>query len=122
MSAAGMIKVSAACPIFDGTDYPYWKIMMCKHLQAMNYDLWTVTELGLPERCKNASADNIRRFTQLDARVKYIICSHPSKDQFTRVYSLYSTKLIWDRISDVYEGAFTHQDPWLDDFRNSPQL
>ena len=38
MSIAGMIKVSAGCPTFDGTDYPYWKNKMQMHLEAIDND------------------------------------------------------------------------------------
>ena len=54
MSTAGIIKVSVACPIFDGLDYPKWKALMRKRLLAMNSELWTVTEIGLTDLCKMA--------------------------------------------------------------------
>ena len=28
-------------------------------------------------------------------------------------------KLIWDRLSEVYEGHRTHHDPWFEDFKES---
>ena len=49
MSTAGIIKVSAACPMFDGTEYPYWKNKMCMHLEAIDIDLWYVVENGVPK-------------------------------------------------------------------------
>ena len=48
MSTAWMIKVSARCPTFDGTDYPYWKNKMRMHLEAIDNDLWYVVENGVP--------------------------------------------------------------------------
>ena len=48
MSTVGMIKVSAGCPTFDGTDYPYWKNKMRMHLEAIDNDLWYVVENGVP--------------------------------------------------------------------------
>ena len=48
MSTAGMIKVLAGCPTFDGTDYPYWKNKMRMHLEAIDNDLWYVVENGVP--------------------------------------------------------------------------
>ena len=47
MSTTGIIKVSTACPIFDGTDYPYWKNKMRMHLKAIDVDLWYVVKNGL---------------------------------------------------------------------------
>ena len=104
MSTAGTIKVSAAFPIFDGHDYPRWKAMMRKRLLAMDSELWTVTEIGLTDLCKMARADNIQKYTFLDTKAKAIICSYLSRDEFRRVMHLCNAKLIWDQISDVYEG------------------
>ena len=47
MSTAGIIKVSAACPVFDGTEYPYWKNKMRMHLEAIDVDLWYVVKNGV---------------------------------------------------------------------------
>ena len=49
MSTAGIIKVSAACPVFDGTEYPYWKNKMRMHLEAIDVDLWYVIKNGVPK-------------------------------------------------------------------------
>ena len=119
MSTAGIIKVSAACPIFDGHDYPKWKVMMRKRLLAVNSELWTITEIGLTDLCKMANADDIRKYTQLDIMAKDIICSCLSNDDFRRIMHLCNAKLIWDQISDVYEGYRTRQDPWFCEFKES---
>ena len=119
MSTGGIIKVSVVYPIFDGHDYPKWKAMMRKRLLAMNSGLWTVTEIGLTDLCKMAHADNICKYTQLDIMAKDIICSCLSSDEFMRIMHLCNAKLIWDRISDVYEGHQTRQDPWFCDFKES---
>ena len=117
MSTAGMKKVT--CPIFDGHDYPKWKAMMRKRLMAMNSELWTVTEIGLTDLCKMADTDDIRKYTRLDIMAKDIICSCLSRDEFRRIMHLCNAKLIWDRISDVYEGHRTCHDPWFEDFKES---
>ena len=49
MSTAGMIKVSAGCPTFDGMDYPYWKNKMRMHLEAIDNDLWYVWKMVFPQ-------------------------------------------------------------------------
>src|SRR3989337_806952 len=48
-----------------------------------------------------------------------IICSSLSRDEFRRIMHLCNVKLIWDRISDVYEGHRTCQDPWFLEFKES---
>ena len=117
MSTAGMKRVT--CPIFDGHDYPKWKAMMRKRLMAMNSELWTITKIGLTDLCKMADADDIRKYTRLDILAKDIICSCLSRDQFRHIMHLCNAKLIWDRISDVYEGHRTRHDPWFEDFKES---
>ena len=47
MLTAGIIEVSTACPIFDGTKYPYWKNRMRMHLEAIDVDLWYVVKNGV---------------------------------------------------------------------------
>ena len=54
MSTAGIIKVSAACPVFDGTEYPYWKNKMRMHLEAIDVDLWYVVKNGVPKAGEGA--------------------------------------------------------------------
>jgi hypothetical protein len=79
MSTAGMIKISAACPIFKGTDYPYWKNKMWMHLEAIDNNLWFVIENGVPLMGSSVSATDVKRFKQLDSQAKNIICVHLNK-------------------------------------------
>jgi hypothetical protein len=89
-----MIKVSAACPIFDGTDYPYWKNKMHMHLEAIENDLWFVVENGVPSVGPSINAANLKRFKQFDCQAKNIICGHLNKGQYGRVSALETSKLI----------------------------
>jgi hypothetical protein len=34
-------------PLFDGTGYPRWKVLMEVYLQAKNLDVWRVTDEGM---------------------------------------------------------------------------
>ena len=117
MSTAGLRNIS--CPTFDGHEYPRWKAMMKKRLMAMDSKLWTVTEIGLTDLCKMAEADDIRKYTLLNLTAKDVICSCLSQNQFRNVVHLNHAKLIWDQLSEVYEGHLNHHDPWLDDYKES---
>src|SRR3954465_14579143 len=117
MSTADMKKVP--CPIFDGHEYPKWKAMMKKRLMVMNSELWAVTEIGLTDLCKMAEADDIRKYTQLNLTAKAVICSSLCQNQFRNIMHLDQAKLMWDRLSDVYEGHQTCHDPWFEDFKES---
>ena len=110
MSTAGIIKVSAACPVFDGTKYPYWKNKMRMHLEAIDVDLWYVVENGIPKAGEGVTPADVKKFIQLDSTAKNIICGHLTKGQYGRVSALETSKLVWDWLSKVNEGVSTHRD------------
>jgi hypothetical protein len=94
MSTAGIIKVSIACPVFVGTDYPYWKNKMLMHLEAIENDLWYVVRTGVPKVGEGVTTADVKRFAQLDSTSKNIICGHLTKGQYGRVSALDSVKLV----------------------------
>ena len=105
MSTAGIIKVSATCPVFDGTEYPYWKNKMRMHLEAIDVDLWYVVKNGVPNAGEGVTTADVKKSVQLDSTAKNIICGHLTKGQYGRVSALEIAKLIWDRLSKVNEGV-----------------
>ena len=105
--------------MFDGHEYPKWKAMMKKRLMDMYRKLWTVTEIGLTDICKMTEADDISKYTLLNLTTKDVICSCLSQNQFRNIMHLDHAKLIWDRLSEVYEGHRTRHDPWFEDFKES---
>ena len=60
MSTAGIIEVSAACPVFDGTEYPYWKNKMRMHLEAIDVDLWYVVKNGVPKTGEGVTPADVK--------------------------------------------------------------
>ena len=79
MSTAGMIKVTTACPTFEGKDFPYWKTKIQMHLQAIKNDLWYIVEHGIPSITATISAVDVKKFKQLDLQAKNVICGHPEQ-------------------------------------------
>ena len=118
MSTAGILKVFAACPVFDGTKYPYWKNKMHMHLEAIDNDLWYVVENGVTYVTPTVSAADVKRFKQLDSQAKNIICGHLSKGQYARVSALETSKLIWSMLSKVNKGVSTQRDSRVGVLRN----
>ena len=107
MSTAGIIKVSAACPVFDGTDYPYWKNRMRMHLEVIDVNLWYVIKNGVPNTAAGVTPADVKKFVQLDTTAKNIIYGHLTKGQYGRVSALETVKLVWDWFSKVNEGVST---------------
>ena len=88
MSTAGIIKVSIACPVFNETEYPYWKNKMRVHLEAIDVDLWYVIKNGVPKAGEGVTAADVKKFVQLDSAAKNIICGHLTEGQYGRVSAL----------------------------------
>ena len=88
------------------------------HLEAIDNDLWYVVENGVPSVSPSPNATDVKRFKQLDSQAKNIICGHLSKGKYGRVSALVTTKLIWDGLSKVNEGASTQRDSRVDVLRN----
>ena len=105
MSTAGIIKVPTACPVFDGTEYPYWKNKMRMHLEAIDVDLWYVVKNGVPKAGEGVTAADVKKFTQLDSTAKNIICGRLTKGQYGRVSALKTSKLVWDWLSKIRESV-----------------
>ena len=101
MSTAGIVKVSAACPIFYGHDYPRWKAMMRKRLLAMDSELWTATEIGCTKLCKMAHADDIQKYNLLDIKGKAVICSCLSRDEFRCIMHLTLNPTFWTEVHHI---------------------
>ena len=107
MSTAGMFKVTATCPTYEGKNFPFWKNKMQMHLQAIDNDLWYIVEKGVPIISASVTAADVKKFKQLDSQAKNISCGHLSPGQFGRVSALGSATLIWERLCKVNEGVST---------------
>src|SRR3954465_13256847 len=114
MSSSGTMSVASNCPIFDGTDYPYWKNKMRMHLEAIDKDLWDIVEQGIPEANLLTTPDTVKKNWQLDAKARSIIGGHLNKAQFNRINGLDTAKKIWTRLSKVNEGVSAQRDSRID--------
>ena len=96
MSTAEIIKVSTACPIFDDTDYAYWKNKKRMHLETIDVDLWYVVKNSIPKTDEGVTPADVKKFIQLDSTAKNIMCGHLTKGRYGRVSALETAKLVWD--------------------------
>jgi hypothetical protein len=71
------VDIIGLAPHFDGTGYPWWKVLMEAYLQAKDLDVWRVTDEGM----KNGT----RKEKQFDVISKSIILSSLDVSVFNRV-------------------------------------
>ena len=69
-------------PIFDGTDYPFWKEKMKIHLRAIDDDMWNVVQFGFTVAIPQAPTSEENKLIHMDAQDKDEIGGHLSRVQF----------------------------------------
>jgi LTR polyprotein gag-polypeptide-like protein len=94
-------------PIFDGSNYAFWKRKMQMHLIAIDLDVWEVVNAGY--RIEDPVIPNIndKRNIQNNARAATAIFMGLQEHDFNRVSTMDSAKEIWDTLEQIYEGSDT---------------
>jgi hypothetical protein len=84
-------------PHFDGTGYPWWKVLMEAYLQARDLDVWRVTDEGMRNGTKKEK--------QFDVIAKSIILSSLDVGVFNRVFTCENAHELWKTIKEQNEGS-----------------
>jgi hypothetical protein len=91
-------------PFFDGTNYPYWKILMSAYLQSISYRVW---EICLDANF-DATSDRITpiqmEFHDSKNKAQNALFSCLSLNEFERVRHLTMTHQIWSTLVRFHEG------------------
>jgi histidinol phosphatase-like enzyme len=76
-----VVDTLGLAPYFDGTGYPWWKVLMEAYLQAKDLDVWRVTDEGVKT--------GTMKEKQFDVIATSIILSSLDVDVFDRVFTCY---------------------------------
>jgi hypothetical protein len=110
-------KSHVKIPIFDGTDYPFWKEKMKSHLRAIDEEMWNVVSNGLNFEIAQVPNDQERRLIQLDAQAKDEIGGHLSRTQFLCYCWCETAKELWDILEKINEGVSSQKEARIDTLR-----
>ena len=95
-------------PLFDGTDYSYWKTRMMIFIKAIEIALWKMVidgytpienPVGLVQIAEQEKLEN------LNAKATYILYCGLSKTEFNRISNCTTTKEIWTLLGITHEGT-----------------
>ena len=99
-------------PLFDGTDYGYWKLRMTVHIKGIDKELWKIIENGYslakatPELAlTSAQIKDNDRLETLDNKAKNILYCGLNKTEFNRISSCDNAQQIWTRLEVIHEGT-----------------
>ena len=103
-------------PLFNGSNYTYWKARMRIFIQALDYDLWSTILNGphTPTVIINGIStlklekdwdDNDKKLVKLNAKAMNVIYCALDANEFNRISTCSSAKKIWDRLEVTHEGT-----------------
>jgi hypothetical protein len=103
-------------PLFDGTNFSFWKIRMRTYLMALGADVWDVVETGYTKPVVLATKDDKLEFS-FNAKGMNAILNGLAEAKFFKVMHLDTTKAMWDKLINSYEGNEKVKDAKLQTYR-----
>eukprot|EP00253_Pinus_taeda_P036394 PITA_36394 len=97
-------EASIRPPIFDGSNFVYWKVRIIAYLQSLGTEVWDIVETRytFPSATLTNTAD--KKQYETNAKVVNTLLGSLSQSEFVKVMQLKSAKEIWDKIVLSYEG------------------
>ena len=110
---------TARPPLFNGSNYSYWKTRMSVWIQGSDYDMWEVICNGphIPiKRDENGDAtttpkepkefnETDKKNLQLNAKAISVLYCALDPSEFNRISACKSAKEIWDKLKVAHEGT-----------------
>jgi hypothetical protein len=103
-------------PLFDGTNFSFWKVRMRTYLMALGADVWDVVETGYIKPVVLASKDDKLEFS-FNAKGMNAILNGLAEAEFVKVMHLQTAKEMWDKLINSYEGNEKVKDAKLQTYR-----
>ena len=94
-------------PLFDGTNYAYWKVRMRALLQSLDEKVWQVVEIGWTkpkEVLANWDEAEIKA-ANFNSRALNALFSAVTNKEFKKISSIETAKEAWTILQTTYEGT-----------------
>ena len=103
-------------PLFNGSNYTYWKARIKIFIQILDYDMWSIIVNGshIPTKLIDGMSlpkpegewnEFNKKMAQLNAKAMNILYCALEANEFSRISTCNSAKEIWDRLEVTYEGT-----------------
>ena len=90
-------------PLFNGTNFAFWKVRMRTYIMALGADVWDVVDTGYVKLVVLANKDDKLEFI-LNAKAMNAILSGLVEAEFVKFMHLGTAKEMWDKLIRSYEG------------------
>ena len=94
-------------PLFDGTNYAYWKVRMRAFLLSLDEKVWQAVEIGWTKP-KEAPADWDEakiKAANFNSRALNALLSVVTNEEFKKIYSIKTAKEAWTIFQTTYEDT-----------------
>jgi hypothetical protein len=91
-------------PQFNGQKYAFWSIRMKTYIQAQGFEIWQSIVDGYTTPTVPPTNDKAVKLGQNNSKAKNALLNGLSEMIFTKVAHCKSTKEIWDKLQNIYEG------------------
>ena len=94
-------------PLFDGTNYAYWKVRMRAFLQSLDEKVWQAVEIGWTKP-KEVPADWDEakiKAANFNIRALNALFSAVTNEEFKKISSTKTAKEAWTNLQTTYEGT-----------------
>ena len=94
-------------PLFDGSNYNYWKCRMRIYLQSIGYELWNIMEKEIVKPTTHFDECTLVEKTKanLDSKAINALFCAMDKNEFNRVSTSTSAFSIWHTLEVTHEGT-----------------
>ncbi|VFQ65995.1 unnamed protein product [Cuscuta campestris] len=103
-------------PLFDGTNYSYWKERMRIYIRSTNFQLWLVIKNGeeipmkkvgettVPKTENEFDAEDIKKIENYAKAINMLYCA-VNPDDYRKISCCTTAKEMWDKLEATYEGT-----------------
>ncbi|VFQ79452.1 unnamed protein product [Cuscuta campestris] len=103
-------------PLFDGTNYSYWKERMRIYIRSTNFQLWLVIKNGeeipmkkvgettVPKTEDEFDAEDIKKIENYAKAINMLYCA-VNPDDYRKISCCSTAKEMWDKLEVTYEGT-----------------
>ena len=102
-------------PLFDGTNYAYWKVRIRAFLQSLDEKVWQAVETSWtkPKEAPADWDDAKIKVANFNSRALNAIFSVVTNKEFKKISSTETVKEAWTILQTTYEGTKTVKDSKL---------
>ena len=94
-------------PLFDGTNYTYWKVCMRAFLQSLDEKVWLVVEVGWTKpESPPTSWDLVKiKAENFNSRALNALFSAMTNKEFKTIFFTNNAEEAWTILQNTYEGT-----------------